>query len=340
MNKKQAEKARHYLEVHAQLSTKHKIYGDNSFIYLPIGPSADDKTARAAAKKLGASLVEKGFEKLRERSAYRQILAKELGEKYAEVTKSYDLIGNIALIDAEGSAAKKIASAIMQTNRNIQTVISKGGAVKGRYRTRSYRHVAGKRNFVATYKENGAVLKFDIRKTFFSSRLAYDRLRIAKLVKDNENVLVMFAGMGPFAIEIGIMHKGANVVGIELNRSAYGYMRQNIILNRLKNVTAEVGDVKKAVAKYRGFADRIVMPLPKDAYDFLGSALTAAKRRCIIHYYGFGGKDSAYSEHEQKVRRFFESKGVKVKVIGRREVRKYSPAEIEVVIDFQISKPR
>ncbi|MGI0141210.1 MAG: class I SAM-dependent methyltransferase [Candidatus Micrarchaeales archaeon] len=338
MNKKHAEKARRYLEVHAQLSAKHRIYGDNSFIYLPMMIGTDDKKAKSAARKLGAKLVDKKFEELGDRSGYRQLLKQELGKRYDDVTKSYDLVGNIALIDAKGEPAKKIARAIMETNKNIKTVISKGGAVRGKYRTRKYVHILGKRNFVAEYKENGVLLKFDIRKTFFSSRLAFDRLRIARLVKNNEKVIVMFAGMGPFAIEIAKMHKKSEVVGIELNKSACAYMKKNIELNHLKNVIAEVGDVKKVAHEYRGFADRIIMPLPKDAYDFLDAALEVAKKKAVIHYYAFGKRESAFEDQIKLVKSFFAKKHRKMSIIDKRVVRKYSPKEIEIVLDILIAK--
>lgn len=335
-SKKDAEKARRYLVKHALLDNHYKIYGDNSFIYLPVLPSADDKKAQLAAKKLGAKLVKVGFEGAENPSAYRQLLRKKLGKRYGAVTKSYDVVGNIAVIDVRGIAAKQTARTIMETNKNVQTVLSKDGAVGGKYRTRKYRHILGKKNFVATYRENGVVLKFDIRKTFFSSRLAFDRLRIAGLVKDGEKVVVMFAGMGPFAIEIAKMHRKANVVGIELNKSAYGYMKRNITLNKTLNVTAELGDVNRVANKYRGFADRIIMPLPTNAFDFLGAVLKVAKKRCVVHYYAFGGRESAFGESAKVVRKFFEDHGRKMRVIGKRVVRQYSPKEVEIVLDIQL----
>ena len=338
VKKHNAEKARRYLERHAQLSINHKLIGSNSFIYLPINEGTDRKSLEKARKEFGAKVLEKKFEPLKSQGKYREMLQENLGSRYEQATKSYDLIGNMALIDAKGTVAKEIAKAIMSTNKNVETVISKGSAVTGKYRVRKYVHILGKRNFIATYRENGATLTFDIRRTFFSSRLAFDRLRIARQVKKGENVMVMFAGMGPFVVEIAKMQKSAHVVGIELNRSACKYMRQNIAINKATNATAQVGDVKKLANKYRGFADRIVMPLPKDAYQFLDSVLVVAKKKCIVHYYGFGNKESAFEEHIEKIGKFLSSKGVKFKVLDKRVARVYSPKEIEVVLDILISR--
>ncbi|MDE1825474.1 MAG: class I SAM-dependent methyltransferase family protein [Candidatus Micrarchaeota archaeon] len=335
-NKKNAQRAKQYLDKHALLAKRFKLIGKDSFIYLPIVPSTDGKKAKRLEGLLAGKLVEKEFEELGNQSGYKKELMRRLGDGYEAATKSYDLIGDMALIDGRGRVAKEIAKTIMATNKGVLTVISKGGAVRGKYRTRKYRHVLGKKNYIATYKENGAIFKFDIRKTFFSSRLAFDRLRIANLVNGNENVVVMFAGMGPFAIQIAKMHRGATVVGIELNRDACRYMKQNISLNHLQNVTAECGDVKRVAKKYMGFADRVIMPLPKDSHSFLGCALKVGKRRFMLHYYAFGKRETAFGENESIVRRFFSAHGRRVRIVGRRTVRQYSPKEIEIVLDVAV----
>ncbi|MDE1845783.1 MAG: class I SAM-dependent methyltransferase family protein [Candidatus Micrarchaeota archaeon] len=336
VHKKGAETAKRYLVKNALLDNQLIVFGSNSFIYLPIKGEISPKKKQGVEKATGGKLVSSKFEKSGVKGKYRELLQKRLGKSYDDVTKSYDIVGNIALIDAKGRPATQMAKAIMQTNKNVLTVISKGGAVSGKYRVRKYAHILGKKNFIADYRENGIELKFDIRKTFFSSRLAFERLRIAKLVRPKENVVVMFAGMGPFAIEIGKMQRQANVVGIELNKDACRYMKQNIALNKTGNVVAELGNVKRVADKYKGFADRIVMPLPKTAFEFLGAVLKVAKRKCIVHYYAFGDRETGFEDEIKKVRNFFEKKGRKVKILDKRVVRQYSAKEVEIVLDILV----
>lgn len=214
----------------------------------------------------------------------------------------------------------------------------KRGAVEGEYRIRKFAYVLGKKNYLAKYRENGAVFEFDVRKTFFSSRLAYERQRIVQQVGDKENVVVMFAGVGPFAIEIAKHHKNCKVVAIELNKNAYVYMLKNIKINKTVNVLPELGDVKKVAKKYAGFADRIIMPLPKDAYRFLPEVLRVAGKRCVVHYYAFGRSENAFAEHTIKLRSFFVGKKRGFRVLGKRVVRPYSAKEIEIVLDFVIKR--
>ena len=269
------------------------------------------------------------------RGMLRQMLSRE---EYENATKSYDVFGNIAIIDSSGNAAKKIAKAVMLANKNVETVLRKKGAVEGEYRIRAFGYVLGKKNYLVKYRENGAVFEFDLRKTFFSSRLAYERQRIVQQVGDKENVIVMFAGVGPFAIEIAKHHRNCKVIAIELNKNAYAYMLKNIKANKTVNVVPELGDVKKVARKYAGFADRIIMPLPKDTYRFLPEVLEVAGKRCIVHYYAFGKIEDAFSTHTAKLRNFFVDKKRSFRVLGKRVVRPYSAREIEIVLDFVIRR--
>jgi tRNA (guanine37-N1)-methyltransferase len=249
--------------------------------------------------------------------------------------RGYDLYGNIAVIDAMPSVAKALGRKIMLQNKNVETVLRKGGAVKGRYRTRKFIYVTGKRNYIATYRENGCVFRFDVRKTFFSTRLAYERKRVSSLVRDGERVIVMFAGVGPFSIEIAKSHKRCMVVSIELNAVASRYAAENTKLNKTPNVVVEQGSVDGFADKYAGFADRIIMPLPKGAASFLPAALAMCASRCTIHYYAFCRAQEIKPEIA-KLRNFFTSRDRKFSLIGYRVVRPYSARDVEIVVDFVI----
>lgn len=253
-------------------------------------------------------------------------------------SKSYDIVGNIAVIDANPKHAKALAVQVMEANKNVETVLRKGGAISGRFRTRKHIYVMGKRNYVAQYKENNCVFKVDLRKAFFSTRLAFERQRITNVVKDGETVLVMFAGVGPFAIEIAKRNRSSRVIAVELNKDAYNYMRENVLLNKTTNVEAVNEDVKTYSKNNNNIADRIVMPLPMSSYDFLRSAYKSAKKRCTIHYYAFGSKDTAFEDNESLVKQYFSKMKCKTKLLGGRVVRPYSANSIEVVVDFAIRK--
>ncbi len=330
-----AEKIKKYLARQKLMDINYRLISSNEFIYFPI--SNPDSRNRRFLSIQKAEIVDMKFDKTSVQPSYRERLRKALGKGYDDTVKSYDVIGDMALIDANNAVtARKTAKVIMGLNKNVKTVLSKGGPVSGRYRIRKYKYVAGKRKYDTVYNENGCSFKIDVRKSFISTRLAYERNRVSELAKDGENVAVMFAGAGPFAIEIAKRHKNARVLAIELNRQAYKYMLENIKLNREKNVDAQLGDVNMLAPKYPKFADRIIMPLPKSSYEFLGSVLKMAKNGCMVHYYAFGKSDSAFEDIISELKGFFRKNGRRIKIIFKRVVKTYSAGEIEVVIDFRI----
>lgn len=206
---------------------------------------------------------------------------------------SYDVVGDIAIFaDLPKELAKKeelIGNSLMKLNKNIKVVCKKVKKYSGKYRTPKLKIIAGENRKETTYIENGFRLKLDVEKVYFSSRLSNERARIVNLVKPNENVLVMFSGCGPYTIQIA--KKARKVTAIEINLIAHKYALINLKLNKIKNVNAIKGDVKKIVPKLKEKFDRIVMPLPKSAEDFLKYAFLVSKKRTTVHFYTFARED-------------------------------------------------
>ncbi len=285
---------------------------------------------RAAAKAAGTA-----------KEGYAEALDRILNAKgRALLEGGYELLGNIAIIGSRLPAGKErlVARALMRSNSNITTVLAKAGPISGEYRVRKVRYVAGKRNYVATYKENGCIFRFDVRRVYFSSKLAFERARIVSKVRDGERVMVMFAGVGPFAIEIAKAHPKAKVVAIEINRHGYESMLGNMRLNKTPNVKAVLGDVKDVYGKYRDFADRVIMPLPMSSLEFLDEAYAVAKRSAVVDVYSFGTYGKAFGEIWDRIKAHASVKGYAVRLLGRRIVRPYSSTEVEVEVEHRLRK--
>ena len=250
--------------------------------------------------------------------------------------KGYEAFGNIAVIDGDVTDKIGFALRILSANKHIRTVIAKAGPVEGEYRLRKFAYVMGERTFIADCTENGCRFVFDVRKSFFSGKLSFERSRVCSLAKDGENVMVMFAGVGPFAIEIAKRSRRSKIVAIELNKGAYSYMLRNIGLNKTANVEAVHGDAGAAAMERKGWADRILMPLPKDALGFLDSAMVAARKGCTIHVYSFGPRESAFKDAKDSAELSAHRQGRKCRLVFQRKVRDYSASEIEVVSDILV----
>ena len=156
-------------------------------------------------------------------------------------------------------------------------------------------------------------------------------------MKPGERVLVPFAGVGPFAIRIGKAMESAEVEGVELNPDACKFFRANVARNNCRNVRVLEGDVAALLpGKYAGWADRLAMPLPKDAKKFLVNAIPCLRKGGMLHYYSFGSMEAPFEEAENDVMEAAALLGRKARVVFRRVVRPYSKNIEQVAIDVEI----
>ncbi len=330
--KKQAESVKQRLKAENIYARDYRPFHDEKFVYFPV-----------IREVRGYESVEMEGEKIERVRKLRDLLSKILTEKELEnLVTSYDLIGNIAIIEIPEGLEKKekqIADAILKTNKRLKVVAKKLGKIDTELRIRPLKVIAGENRTETIYTEHGCKMKLDAAKVYFSVRLSTERKRIAGLVKPGENILALFAGVGPFPLVISKKQPKTNIIAIELNPEGVRYMKENIELNKAKNITAEQGDARKIVLeKYQNFADRILMPLPRSADKFLDVAIAGARNGCIIHIYNFAPIENPYDEIEKKIFREAKKAGVKVEILNKKIVRPYAPKIVQVVVDFKVMK--
>jgi len=263
-------------------------------------------------------------------------------EELDSLTTSFDIIGDIAIVeipDALVAKEKDIGNALLDVHRNLKTVLKKLGPMEGEFRVRKVQVIAGENRTTTLYKESGAVMGLDVGKVYFSVRLSHERSRIAALVKPAETILALFAGVGPYPLVISRKVPSAHIIAIELNPDAVAFMKKNIERNRASNVEAVLGDARDVVLrKYRGFADRVLMPLPKGAQDFLDVAFAGVKDGGILHFYTFAGIEDPFHEAIEIAEKAAEKYGVRIEIVSERIVRPYSPQTVQVVLDIKVRK--
>jgi len=225
----------------------------------------------------------------------KELLKEILTEKELEIApSSFDIVGDIAIIkipEELKKKEKKIGEQLLKF-KNIKTVLKKESKVENKFRLRKYRFLAGENKKETVHVEYGCRFKLNLEKVYFSPRLATERDRIVKQIKKGEKVLVMFAGIGPYAVQIA-KRSGAEIVyAIEINPEAYRYMEENIKLNKVQNkIKIFLGDVRDVVPKLKEKFDRIVMPLPMDGENFLNLAKMVSKKGTIVHFYTFASSE-------------------------------------------------
>ncbi len=211
---------------------------------------------------------------------------------------SYDVIGDVAIIHSwreSGRSLRALSRAIVESHRNVKTVLVQSGPVQGKFRTRKLRHTMGERKTNTIHREAGCVFSVDLAKCYFSPRLSYERLRIASKVKSDETIVNMFAGVGCFSILIAKESPTSKIYSVDLNPTAVKYMCENVKVNGVYGrVIPILGDSKDIVTTHlQHVADRVLMPLLDKALEYLPAALIALKRDGgWIHYYD--------SEHASK----------------------------------------
>ncbi|MDD3085086.1 MAG: class I SAM-dependent methyltransferase family protein [Candidatus ainarchaeum sp.] len=278
--------------------------------------------------------------------SFKDVLKKEGLNKQTinQIPNSYDIVGDIVIINIENQEviknySKHLETALKKVNPHIKVVLNKAKEHHGEFRTQDLDWIAGENRKETIITENGCKLKTNVEEVFYSTRLATERKRIAKLVKENEVVGVFFAGVGPFAIGIAKLAKPKEVVAIELNPTGVKYLIENIKLNKLEGkVIPVLGDVKKVSKKYKDYFDRIPMPLPKSAEMFLDSAIYSCKDKGIIHTYNFVSKNNPFEKIEKILKEKEKENKVKLKIINKQVIRSFSPAVVQIVMDIMVCK--
>jgi len=276
----------------------------------------------------------------------KDYLAEEIpAEHLSFIYRSYDLIGDIAVIRIPEKASeyrKLVAEAIMHVHKHVKSVWAQISPVSGDLRLRELEWIAGEKRSETVYKEYGCIFKVDLKRCYFSPRLSYERMRIAKLIQPREIVVNMFAGVGCYSIIIAKHSDAEKVFSIDINPYAVEYMKENIRLNKVEGkVVPILGNAKKVIKEgLQGIADRVLMPLPEKAYEFIETAIQALKPKGgWVHYYSFehAKKDENPVEKAKlKVMEKFEKLEINCNVAFRRVVRGTGPNWYQIALDIKV----
>jgi tRNA (guanine37-N1)-methyltransferase len=282
-------------------------------------------------------------------------LRKRLREKLASMLtadevnhfyNAFDLVGDIAIIKASTSNlqnAETVGKQIMATHRKVKTVFAQTSRISGDFRVRELRFLAGENRATTKCRESGCTFLVDVEKTYFSPRLLHEHQRIARLVGGGEMVVNMFAGVGCFSVLIAKTVNDAKVYSIDVNPTAFGYMQENVRINRVfGKVFPMLGDSKDIVqTQLQGVADRVLMPLPEKALEYLPTAVSALKKSGgWIHLYLFEhapGKEAPTEKSKLKVAQKLDSLGVSYTFALSRVVRSTGPNWYQTVIDVCVA---
>lgn len=340
------------------INNEYKIIHQGNTIFFPL--EKDKNKIQTLKKKIGNKFhyeikyIEGKLNQNYHPQSLKEILEKKIPKEYHKlIPGSYDIIGNIAILEfSEKSNLPKydskkykseIAKAVAFLNKNVKTVYEKLSEVKGEYRIRDLKTLYGPPISETIHKENNCLLKVDVKKTFFTPRLFYERKRIISYeYSQEEHIVDLFSGVGPFSIEIAKNHE-VKIIAFDVNPSAVKYLKENIKINDLKGIIEPYNiNIKKLRKKtnplsieFENWAQRIIMNLPEKSLDFLDVACHLLNLSGgILHVYQFVKKPNSSHKALEKLLFSLDNLSWKVKkIIKNKIVKSYSPQEDLVVID-------
>lgn len=205
------------------------------------------------------------------------------------IPSGFDVIGDIAVVTIPPEYREHFSEAaklIIGKRKNVKTVLNRTSPAGGDCRVPVFEVIYGDPGTFTVHRESGFSYMLDLKDSFFNPRLCTERMRIAAMVEKNEDILVPFAGVGPFAAPPA--KAGARVYAVEKNPSACGWLKRNIGLNGAdENAEAILGDVRDIGNMFSAEFDRAIVPAPYGFDDSLFLSAALVKKGGSIHFYTF-----------------------------------------------------
>jgi tRNA (guanine37-N1)-methyltransferase len=274
------------------------------------------------------------------KNALKDVFTKEEIEK---LYSSFDIIGDILIIKIPEELEEKkeiIANTLINKIKTVNTVFQQISSVQGEYRTRKLCFLTGSNKSKTEYKEHGCIFKVDVLKTYFSPRLSTERLRVSKMISNNEIIINMFAGIGTYSIILAKKNPDCIVYSIDSNPDANDLCIINAKLNKVQDrVIPILGSARTIIDnQLKGKATRILMPLPEQASEFIDSAIAALQNnKGVVHYFAhIKSKNKLDAVEEGKIDCHKNFQCYNYKIISGRVVREVGPRIYQTVFDLEI----
>ena len=147
-------------------------------------------------------------------------------------------------------------------------------------------------------------------------------------------------GLKIFVIFILVALGGLILTSIFINYR-FDYYFENYLRNIRKNKVGEKvipvrGDAREVIDEYLvGKSDRVLMPLPEFARDFIESAFKTVKPEGgIIHFYDYGEEPEVFGPSFEFIKNLDIDRSVELK--DKAIVRSYAPNLYHVVLDLLV----
>ncbi|MHA2055601.1 MAG: class I SAM-dependent methyltransferase, partial [Candidatus Hodarchaeales archaeon] len=341
VSRNEAEEIRQILNKGKSLDNNKKIVNDSNYVYFPI---IDALLLPPQLSQFKYKIIEFKFpNNVREKPITVKLKEEYPSMNWEEISTKFDQIGTIGLLrinkqELNTSIRKRVGEIIIETSPKIKTVINKIDSIEGNLRTYSFEHLAGKLNYCTWHREYGVLIKTDLKNTFFNPRLAEEHKRISENIVDNENILDLFTGVGPFALHCAYK-KPCTVYAVDINAVAIQCLESSMKKNKLiGEINPIVGDSGRIFQK-KGIFDRVIINLPEESINYLEYATKLINNvdGGKINLFQFikkvdSPKDYIHTLISEKLKNISEYEFLRIQ--SGREV---SPSRIQMNIDLRVS---
>ncbi len=245
----------------------------------------------------------------------------------------WQILGDIIIISLHEAVEKhkaEIGKALLSLYPRCKTVLLDRG-INGPMRQPEREIIAGE-GTLTIHRENGCLFKLDAMQIMYSQGNLTEKKRMSRL-GNRETVVDMFAGIGYFTIPMASHSKPKKIYSIEINPVAFGYLKENIRLNKVEDIVKPIhGDC--SVATPEGIADRVIMGY-LDAQEYLEKGIKALLPGGILHYHE-AVPDAIKSRPVERIVEAALKLGRKAEIIKIRRIKKYSPGVWHMVVDARI----
>lgn len=328
-----AQEVKRYLVEHNLLDKRYRLTRDGDNVIFPVTREF------TAPFDFEANFMQAEGEERQPAMSLREALKSILTiEEYDSLRAGYDIVGTIAIIEVSDMLIPKerlIAEKLMDVNKSVKTVLKKVGGHEGVYRTQRMVCVGGEDTRETVVIENGVKLKVNVETAYYSVRMATERKRIWQMIRPGERVLCLFSGIGPYPVTFSVHSPAGEIVGVEINPAAHQLALENISKNRCTNVRLLCGDAKEIIPRLAAAGerfDRVTMPLPHTADEFLDAVVTVSKPGTIVHFYTFL-EEEAFNKSVAMVREVFERNGRSLASYDVVRVGQHSPYVWRICVD-------
>jgi tRNA (guanine37-N1)-methyltransferase len=195
---------------------------------------------------------------------------------------AYEQIGHVAHFNLKPHHlpyGKLVGQVLRETNPTIETVVSKVGEVKGKYRTYDLEVLAGPPKFDTTVVEHGVQIQLNVADCYWCTRLSGERQELlADIEKNAPKDLVVadiFSGVGAVCLLLAKNKPDCTILANDWNPKAIQYMKQSIERNGLNPSKFQLtcGDTYNFLMDLGNdeIPDHVLMNYPLEAPTFLGA---------------------------------------------------------------------